>query len=100
MVKVRRKKYIKDFKKAIIRHIKANKKRLAKSFNPRRKEEELEKALVDINWVRIDKYFPMSYDYEVVHEFDCRPFGGILRAYVYTTLDEFEIENVMVQAEQ
>lgn len=99
MVRVRRKKYIKDFKKAIIHYIKANKKKLAKSFLPRIKEEELDKALVDKNWVRIDKYLPMSYDYEVVHEFDCRPYGGILRAYVYTSLDEFEIENVIVQTE-
>ncbi len=99
MVKAKRKKHIKDFKKAIIRYVKANKKKLGKTFNPSQKEEYLDRALVDKNWVRVGKYFPLSYDYERVNEFDCRPYDGILRAYVYTSIDEFEIINVIVQTE-
>jgi hypothetical protein len=99
MIKVRRKKYLKDFKKAIVRYIKDNKKKLAKDFVPRREEGYLDKALIDKNWVRVGKYLPISYNYEIVNEFDCRPYNGELRAYVYTTRDEFEIENVIVQTE-
>ena len=98
MVKAKRRKHIKDYKKAIIKYVKANKKKLAKTFVPRRKEESLDRALVDKNWVRTDKFKP-NYDYEIVHEFDCRPYSGQLKAYVYTTPREFEIVNVVVQTE-
>jgi hypothetical protein len=99
MVRAKRKKHIGDMKKLIIQYVRDNQKKLAKSFYPARKPEDLEPALADKNWVHIDKYLPLSYNYEVVTEFDCRPYNDKLRAYVYTTPDGFKIENVIVQTE-
>ena len=91
--------HISDLKQAILKYIKENKKKLAKTFVPRQSEEYMEKALIPRFWVRIDKGFPVSYDYEIVHTFDCRPYKGELRAYVYTSRNEKEIINVVVQTE-
>lgn len=98
MVRAKRRKHIKDYKKAILSYVKSNKKKLAKTFVPRQDEEFLDKALVDKNWVREEKS-RLNYDYEIVHVFDCRPYNGELKAYVYTTPDEFIIENVVIQTE-
>jgi hypothetical protein len=98
MIKAKRRRHIKDYKKAILRHVRDNKKKLAKTFVPRQDENFLDKALVDKNWVREEKA-KLHYNYEIVHVFDCRPYNGKLKAYVYTTPDEFIIENVVVQTE-
>jgi hypothetical protein len=98
MIKAKRRKHIKDYKKAILKYVKENAQRLAKEFIPRRKESFMKKALIDINWVRTYKG-PLRYDYEIIHEFDCRPYKGHLKAYIYTTPDEFSIENTIVQTE-
>ena len=95
---IKEKKHIKDYKKVILEYVKENSKRLAKEFIPRRKEGFMKKALINTNWVRTFKG-KLHYDYEIIHEFDCRPYDGHLKAYVYTTVDEFEIENVIVQTE-
>ena len=98
MVKAVRKKHIKDYKKAILKYVQDNAKRLAKEFIPSKKEDFMKKALIDTNWVRTFKG-ALHYDYEIIHEFDCKPYNGELRAYVYTTPDELSIENVIVQTE-
>jgi hypothetical protein len=94
-----RKKCIRDFKKAIVYFVRDHKKKLGKSFAQSQPPEYLDKALSDRNWVHTGKYFPLSYDYELVHEFDCRPYNGELKAYVYTDPKELNIENVIVQIE-
>ena len=86
-------------KRSIIRYVKEHKKDLAKSFTPAQNQVYLDKALIDKNWVRTGKYPPLSYDYEVVHEFDCRPYKEKLKAYIYTSKDICEINNVIVQTE-
>ena len=68
-------------------------------FTPKKTEQEMNKAMVDTNWIHVDKYLPVSYNYEIIHEFDCKPYKGALKAYVYLTVDEQKIENVVVQVE-
>ena len=94
-----RKVVIKEMKKAIIAHLKAKKKRICKRFTLTKKEEELEKAENPITWVRTEVYKPISYDYETIHEFDCRPYEGMLTAYVYMNNAQTEIINVYIEAE-
>ena len=98
MVKEKHKKHIKDYKKVILEYVKENAKKLAEEFIPRRREKFMKKALIGTNWVRTFKG-KLHYDYEIIHEFDCRPYNGELKAYIYTTPDESKIENVIVQTE-
>ena len=99
MIRKKHKKHIRDFKKAILQYVKFNKKNIASTFNPKKIEGDMDKALVDTNWVHVDRYSPISYNYEIIHEFDCKAYKGKLKAYVYTTVGDQEIENVMVQVE-
>lgn len=85
-------------KNAIIKQIKANKDHLAKNFTPKQKPAYLDKALYLANWVKKDEYFPISYDYEIVHEFSCKPYKGELIAYVYTNVSKTSIENIYIEA--
>ena len=99
MKRHKHKKHIKDLKKVILHYVKENKRSIAKSFTPPKSEQDMGKALIDTNWKHIEKYYPLSYNYEIVREFECKPYKGELRAYVYLTVDESIIENVIVQTE-
>ena len=88
----------KKCKNLLAKHAEKNKLPLSKAFKKRKTLKELELATKPHNW-RFRARYSAHYKYEKVWEFVCEPFGRELVGYIYTTEDETEITNIIIQTE-